>query len=120
MTTESLLDIDRGHRKKTQAAGFIIAVVLCFLLGVVFFVSYEFRLRGNCPGSLENKINPNNASVASLIRLPGIGRVRAAAIVEYRSAMTGSTKAFSDCPDLQKVKGIGPKTAESIKRWLCF
>ena len=120
MTTESLLDIDRGHRKKTQAAGFIMAVVLCFLLGAFFFVSYEFRLRGNYPLSLENKINPNNASVASLIRLPGIGPVRAAAIVEYRSAMTGSTKAFSSCPDLQKVKGIGPKTAESIKRWLYF
>ena len=120
MTTESLLNIDRGHRKKTQATGFIVAVVLCFLLGAFFFVSYEFRLRGKCPGSLENKINPNNASVASLIRLPGIGPVRAAAIVEYRSAMTGSTKAFSSCPDLQKVKGIGPKTAESIGRWLCF
>ncbi len=88
--------------------------------GSVFFVSYEFRLRGNYPLSLESKINPNNASVASLIRLPGIGPVRAAAIVEYRAAMTGSTKAFSSCADLQKVKGIGPKTAESIGRWLCF
>lgn len=120
MTTRSLLDIDRSHRKKTQTTGFVIAVILCFLPGAFFFVSYEFRLRGNYPLSLENKINPNNASVASLIRLPGIGRVRAAAIVEYRSAMTGSTKAFSNCADLQKIKGIGPKTAESIEKWLCF
>ena len=120
MTTESLLDIDRGHRKKTQTSGFIIAGVLCFLLGAVFFVSYEFRSRANYSLSLENKINPNNASVASLIRLPGIGPARAEAIVEYRETMTGRTKAFKSCPDLQKVKGIGPKTAESIGQWLCF
>lgn len=120
MTTESLLDIDRGHRKKTQTTGFIVAVVLSFLLGASFFVSYEFRLRRNCPLELEQKINPNEASVASLIRLPGIGRVRASAIVEYRSAMSGPAKAFGSCADLEKIKGIGPKTVKSLERWLCF
>ena len=120
MTTGTLLDIDRYHRKKTQAAGFIMALALSFFLGAFFFVSYESGLRGSCPGSLDQKINPNNASVASLIRLPGIGPGRAAAIVEYRGTMTGSTKAFGSCSDLEKVKGIGPKTAESIERWLCF
>ncbi len=120
MTTGSLLDTDRGHRKKTQTTGFIIAVVLSFLLGAFFFVSYEFRLCRDCPLSLENKINPNNASVASLIRLPGIGPVRAEAIVEYRGTMTGPAKAFSSSSDLEKIKGIGPKTSESLARWLCF
>lgn len=120
MTTETLLDTDRGHRKKTQTTGFIVAVVLSFLLGASFFVSHEFRSRGNYPLSLEQKINPNNASVASLIRLPGIGRVRASAIVEYRASMTGPAKAFSSCADLEKIKGIGPKTAENLERWLCF
>lgn len=120
MTTETLLDIDRGHRKKTQTTGFIVAVILSFLLGASFFVSHEFRLRLNYPLALEQKINPNDASVASLIRLPGIGRVRASAIVEYRSAMTGSEKAFGSSGDLEKIKGIGPKTAKSMERWLCF
>jgi endonuclease III len=120
MTTISLLDIDRCHRKKTQAAGFIVAAVLSFFLGAFFFVSYESRLRGSCPESIDQKINPNSASVASLIRLPGIGPSRAAAIVEYRSAITGSKKAFESSSDLEKIKGIGPKTAGSIDRWLRF
>lgn len=56
-------------------------------------------------------ININEASVNELVRLSGIGEVKAAAIVEYRRT-NGS---FSAIEDIMKVKGIGEKTFEKIR-----
>ena len=71
---------------------------------------------------LENRINPNEAPAGSLVRLPGLGVVRAGAIVAYRENLSpeGSKSAFQNCDDLQKVPGIGPKTVHSISQWLKF
>ena len=72
---------------------------------------------------LETRINPNDAPVASLARLSGIGESRVAAIVAYRNEhRLGGAEgpAFRDCNDLQKVKGIGPKTVENNRSWLKF
>jgi len=72
---------------------------------------------------LESQINPNVAPTASLVRLPGIGIGRAGAIVAYReefSKKDANNPAFRNCDDLQKVKGIGPKTVENISKWLKF
>lgn len=72
---------------------------------------------------LQNRINPNNASVESLMRLPGLGVGRAGAIVAYRENFTkknGKSLAFEDCNDLLKISGIGPKTVLGIKDWLEF
>lgn len=56
-------------------------------------------------------ININSATKAELEILPGIGPVRAQAILEYRQE-NGS---FDDIEDLQKVPGIGPATFEQLK-----
>jgi len=72
---------------------------------------------------LESRINPNNAPVSSLIRLPGIGPARALAIIEYREDFkreNGAVPAFRDCDDLCNVRGIGPVTAKNISEWLKF
>lgn len=61
-------------------------------------------------------IDPNSASIASLRRLPGIGPVKAAAIVEYRGK-PGST-AFSYAEDLTNVHGIGTGTVDRIRPYL--
>ena len=58
-----------------------------------------------------------------MVRLRGIGFSRARAIVAYRkdfSGKGGNSPAFRNCDDLQKVKGIGPKTVQSISEWLKF
>lgn len=56
-------------------------------------------------------VNINTAGVKELISLPGIGLVKAAAIVDYRT-MHGSFKA----PDeLKRVKGIGKKTMDKLR-----
>jgi competence protein ComEA len=70
----------------------------------------------------EEKVNPNCASVESLIRLPGVGFSRAEAIIAYRDNFVKvyGKQAFENGEDLMKVKGIGPKTVENIKKWLDF
>jgi competence ComEA-like helix-hairpin-helix protein len=109
--------IEAGQ-KKIQSFAFVISIVaaVCVSLGFV----------GNLTGhrqpykiELDEKINPNYAPVASLERLPGIGISRAKAIVAYRQNV-GTNKAFRSCDDLQKVKGIGPKTVQNISQWLKF
>jgi competence protein ComEA len=69
---------------------------------------------------LEGKINPNEAAAASLMRLPNIGPKRAEAIIEYRESVNSESPSFQQSADLEKIKGIGPKTVEKIGPWLCF
>ncbi len=57
------------------------------------------------------RLNVNTASVQELQALPGIGRVTARRIVDYRSAQGP----FADQKDLLKVKGIGQSTLEKIR-----
>ncbi|MHC4293539.1 MAG: ComEA family DNA-binding protein [Planctomycetota bacterium] len=107
--------------KKTQSFAFLIASILALLL-CTFFLFF------NTPKSalsnqlvLENKINPNYAPVSSLSRLPGIGLARANAIINYRRNFQKNNHTalpFISPNDLKKVKGIGPKTVESVKPFL--
>lgn len=71
---------------------------------------------------MEGRINPNEAPIESLVRLPGLGIGRAGAIVAYREDANreGGKPAFQDCDDLEKVRGIGPKTVQDISEWLKF
>ena len=57
------------------------------------------------------KVNINTGTVDELTTLNGIGRVKAEAIVAYRTA-NGN---FATVEDLSKVKGIGDKIIEKIK-----
>jgi tRNA threonylcarbamoyladenosine biosynthesis protein TsaE len=58
-------------------------------------------------------IDPNVASIGLLERLPGIGPVRARAIVEARRAAP-----FASLHALERVPGIGPRTRASLEPWL--
>lgn len=52
-----------------------------------------------------------------------MGPGRAGAIVEYRENFSGKnavSPAFQNCEDLQKIKGIGPKTVQNINELLKF
>ena len=55
-------------------------------------------------------INVNTATADELQRLPDIGAVKAQAIVASRA-----TAPFQTVDDLDKVKGIGPKTVEKLR-----
>lgn len=56
-------------------------------------------------------ININTATVKEMMKLPGIGKKKAEAIIAFRKENGG----FQDMNDLKKIEGIGKKTFEKIK-----
>ena len=111
-----------ARQKSIQSFAFVISVcaAVCFSL---CYVSEFAGSSQSCEIELEGRINPNDAPVVSLVRLPGIGVSRAGAIVAYREnfgGKDGGNPAFRSCNDLQKVKGIGPKTVQNISEWVKF
>lgn len=66
------------------------------------------------------RINPNTASMASLVRLPGIGKARAMDIIHYRQNHKPDEPVFLSARDLENIRGIGPKTAAALEPWLTF
>jgi len=59
----------------------------------------------------EGKININYATKSELMELPGIGEVKAQAIIDYRE----ENGPFISIEDIKEVSGIGDKTFEKIK-----
>ena len=92
------------------------------LLGlIVILVSMYWMHRQ--PPLLEaspQRINPNTASMASLVRLPGIGKARAMDIIHYRQNKKPDEPVFISAHDLENIRGIGPKTAAALEPWLTF
>jgi competence protein ComEA len=66
---------------------------------------------GSSPGAM---VSLNSADQAALEVIPGIGPVKAAAIVQYRT----DNGAFSSLDQLLEVSGIGPATLESIRPYV--
>lgn len=60
----------------------------------------------------DGTVNLNRASRAELEALPGVGPATAEAIVAYRESRGG----FASVDELLKVKGIGPKKMEALRK----
>jgi competence ComEA-like helix-hairpin-helix protein len=129
MAADSLIYRTEAVRSRIQSFAFVIAASLSVCLSACFVVlSFVGSQSASGPPqadeiSLDSRINPNYAPMASLVRLPGVGIVRAGAIVAYRKSFNrknGNGPVFRNYDDLQKVKGIGPKTAQNIDQWLKF
>jgi competence ComEA-like helix-hairpin-helix protein len=123
MTDGSFEQLKEGEQERIQSFGFAIGASVCMLLCLGLAASTVAELRPSRRIQLESRINPNDAPLASLVRLPGIGMARAEAIATYRKRFSGqddSGPAFETAEDLQKVKGIGPKTVQDISQWLKF
>jgi len=122
MVSENYIRHSEASRNRIQSCAFVISVFGCALLCTGFAVS-SFETRQLDIIELDERVNPNEAPVSSLVRLPGIGISRAEAIVAYRNNFNqadGNSRAFGHCDDLQKIKGIGPKTVQNICEWLTF
>ena len=61
--------------------------------------------------SVEFPININTATAVQIESLPGIGPVKAQAIVEYRT----QNGPFNSPEEIQNVSGIGPATYEQLR-----
>ena len=107
------LNNDNRWEVRPAKAAFFAGIVLC----VCFLLPILTDSPKNSARTIDNKLNPNTASVCELAELPGIGNAKANAIVEYRQ---NKAKAFESAKDLENIKGIGEKTAEKLKQWFKF
>lgn len=109
------------NRNNVESFSFILASLFCVVFGFVLCFTPETAQPSRL--SFDNKININSAPAASLIRLSGIGSVRAEAIVRFREKhkqADSDVLVFKNAEDLQQVKGIGPGTVENTREWLKF
>lgn len=117
-------DTKQTNQERIQAFAFVMSVCVaaCLALGFVRHAHGGQAARLSSQIMLDNRINPNLAPAASLTRLAGLGPGRAGAIVAYRENLNreGKRPAFHNGGDLQNVRGIGPKTAQTISQWLKF
>jgi competence ComEA-like helix-hairpin-helix protein len=123
MVSGNYIRHSEAGQNRIQSFAFVISVFGCALLCTGFAVSNFKTVQESSIIDLDERINPNEAPVSSLIRLPGIGISRAEAIVAYRKSFDqtdGNSLVFGNCDDLQKIKGIGPKTVQNISQWLTF
>lgn len=123
MVSYNIIQRAEVRQSRIQSFAFAISIFICVLFSIGFAVTSLAGFKEPSGIQLEGRINPNDAPIASMIRLPGIGVARAEGIVAYREDLIkedGNGRAFRSSDDLQKVKGIGPKTVQNISEWLKF
>lgn len=100
----------------------MVQVCLCFTLTILFFFTcsrhfYSSSFSETNPKyeKLDNlKLDLNQSAYGELAQIPGIGKSIASEIVNYRKVFGG----FNSLDEIEKIKGVGKKTAEKIRRHL--
>jgi len=118
-TTDSPRQVPWLLRRADQAA-----VAVLVLLGLAATVAWWVRygglrgrmveLEGAEPQVARFEVDINSADWPELVQLPAIGKTLARRIVESRQ----KDGPFLDHKDLRRVRGIGPKTLETIRPYL--
>ena len=120
MTPNDATASEGERRHSLQSVGLLVCSCLSMVAGACLVV----RVPGDDAipvACAPERVNPNTAPVGSLVRLPGIGLTRAHAIVAYRDSVrreAADPVAFRRHEDLQRIRGIGPKTVADIACWL--
>jgi len=109
--------------RAAQSFAYLVAVGVCLTLSLGFAAGTLQRSQSIATVQPQERINPNEAPIASLMRLPQVGAARARAIVTHRQRAgppAGRPPAFKTADDLQQIKGIGPAIVENLRPWLQF
>ena len=112
---------------RSSKAVFSLLVLLSLIVAVLRYRSEydsnDTRQRGEAsarvlrhPLLIGEKMDVNTATVEDFALLPGIGKIKAIAIVKRREEMGG----FECIEDLRSVDGIGAKTSNELDKWLRF
>jgi DNA uptake protein ComE-like DNA-binding protein len=126
MPKRTLSHVAAGQDPRLEAAqslGFLVGAWICLILSLSFAAGALHRAARPPAGHPVERINPNNAPTASLVRLPGIGVTRARAIVAFRDharEQGGHMPVFRCAEDLAQIRGIGPATIDGLRPWLQF
>jgi competence protein ComEA len=92
-------------------------LIFVLLLSSVFLTTstnlvFADTAKGKVSQKLMTQVNLNTATLEQLETLPGVGKKKAAAIIEYRT----KNGKFKSVDDLVNVKGVGKKMLEKIKK----
>ena len=106
--------------RRTDQAAVAVLVLLAMAWTVGWWIS-QGGLSGRLieveraePLSAAFQVDPNTADWPELVQLPGIGPTLARRIVQSRQ----TDGPFLDHEDIQRVRGIGPKTLDGIRPYL--
>ena len=117
-----MLWLTKQERVTLTALGTLVLAALCILiwqrqrppLAITGKPIPAEAVYWNAALAAARQVDLNTAGVAELERLPGIGYELAGRIVEFRSTHGG----FTSAEDLTKVRGIGPKTIETLRDYI--
>lgn len=123
MSRSTLTCNQNGSLRSLAAGGANVGV------GIVFLAVTAISLWPLLPAGAGNqaadpqvtcfRTDPNYASKAELMLLPGIGEALSEAIIDYREAFAPGA-AFRCAEDLDRVHRIGPVTVAKLRPYLIF
>ena len=102
----------RSHSRSRAILG--IALMVLLAMGTVVPLQAASTAKARTQASSDNPVDLNKANVESLATVPGIGKVTAERIVQWREA----NGPFRRVEDLMKVKGIGDKTFDKLRPYI--
>ena len=109
--------------RAAQSLALLVGMGVCLTLSLGFAVGALQRPENAATIHSGERITPNEAPAASLMRLPQVGAARARAIVAHRDrvgSQAGRRPVFKTADDLRQIKGIGPAIVEDVRPWLQF